>query len=139
MGGLVIKKVCSLISTRINSNSYADEALALASINSKFEDVKRSIAGVIFLGTPHDGTDLAGFATFIATVKQNDPSLVKSLMPEARELFEASRDFASGYSDLPVMCFFESAPTDYTKRFSRPLGRLLRIKVRIFSNSKLKR
>ena len=51
----------------------------LASNRPNYEDIKRSTAGIIFLGTPHGGTEIADYAAFIAKLKRNDPSLVESL------------------------------------------------------------
>ena len=79
----------------------------MASNRPDFEDIKRSTAGIVFLGTPHAGTDVAGYAAFIATLKRNDPSLVKSLKPIDKGLYDLSMDFAAGYKTLKVMCFYE--------------------------------
>ena len=85
----------------------------LASNRPNYEDIKRSTAGIIFLGTPHGGTEIAGYAAFIAKLKRNDPSLVESLKPSDKDLYELSLDFAVGYKDLRMMCFYEKLQNEY--------------------------
>ncbi len=71
--------------------------MVLASNRPDCEDIKRSTAGVLFLGTPHEGTDVAGYGSFIAKLKRNDPSLIQSLKPTDEDLYALSLDFAAGY------------------------------------------
>ncbi len=61
--------------------------MVLASNRPDCEDIKRSTAGVLFLGTPHEGTDVAGYGSFIAKLKRNDPSLIQSLKPTDEDLY----------------------------------------------------
>lgn len=96
MGGLVIQ-----------------QALVLANNRPDYEDIRISTAGVIFLGTPHTGTDIAGYAKFLAVVKWNDPTLLKQLEPNNQELYELSHDFAAGYKHLSITCFYEKMDQSY--------------------------
>ena len=96
MGGLVIQ-----------------QALVLANNRPDYEDIKISTAGVVFLGTPHAGIDIAGYAKFLAVVKGNDPTLLKQLEPNKQELYNLSHDFAAGYKHLSITCFYEKLNQAY--------------------------
>lgn len=96
MGGLVVK-----------------QALVLASNRSDCEDIRSSTTGVVFLGTPHQGTTIAQWASFLAMIKGNDSKLLEQLQPKAEMLFELSHDFASGYKQLSTVCFYEKLSKTY--------------------------
>ena len=96
MGGLVVK-----------------QALVLASNRSDCEDIGSSTTGVVFLGTPHEGTTIAQWASFLAMIKGNDSKLLEQLQPKAEMLFELSHDFASGYKQLSTVCFYEKLSNTY--------------------------
>lgn len=96
MGGLVIEQALVLVNSRPN-----------------YKDIKTSTAGFIALGTPHEGTPIAGYATFLATVKRNDPGLVKQLEPKEQELYNLSHDFAAEYKHLSITCFYEKLDDTY--------------------------
>ena len=96
MGGLVVK-----------------QALVLASNRSDCEDIRSSTTGIVFLGTPHEGTTIAQWASFLSMIKGNDNRLLEQLQPKAETLFELSHDFASGYKQLSTVCFYEKLSNTY--------------------------
>ncbi|KAM0798676.1 hypothetical protein BDR22DRAFT_891074 [Usnea florida] len=96
MGGLVVK-----------------QALVLASNRSDCEDIRSSTTGAVFLGTPHEGTTIAQWASFLAIVKGNDSKLLEQLQPKAEMLYDLSHDFASGYQHLKTVCFYEKVGNTY--------------------------
>lgn len=96
MGGLVVK-----------------QALVLASNRSECEDIRSSTTGVLFLGTPHEGTTIAQWASFLAMIKGNDSKLLEQLQPKEEMLNELSHDFASGYKHLRTVCFYEKLRNTY--------------------------
>jgi hypothetical protein len=79
------------------------------------KDIKLSTVGIIFLGTPHGGADIAEYAAYIAKLKGNDPSLVKSLNPTDKDLYALAVDFAAGCKSVPVMFFYEKVEKKYVK------------------------
>ena len=89
------------------------QALVLASNRPNFQNIKSSTAGVVFLGTPHGGTDIAGYAAFIAKLKSNDSTLVESLKSSDESLLALSHDFAFGYKHLSIICFYETMENRY--------------------------
>ena len=96
MGGLVI-----------------EQALVLANSRPTYRNTKTSTVGVITLGTPHEGTPIAGYTKFLAMVKRNDPGLVKQLAPKEKELYNLSHDFAAEYKHLSITCFYEKLDNAY--------------------------
>lgn len=102
----------------------------MASNRPDCDDIKLSTTGVIFLGTPHGGTDIAGYGAFIAKVKQNDSSLVESLKTSDQDLYNLAIDFAAGYSSLAQVCFYEKVGPDYVGRLASVVRRFARVVVR---------
>ena len=96
MGGLVVK-----------------QALVLASNRSDCEDIRSSTTGVVFLGTPHEGTTIAQWASFLAIIKGNDSKLLEQLQPKTEMLYDLSHDFASGYQHLKPVSFYEKLGHTY--------------------------
>lgn len=96
MGGLVIK-----------------QALVHASNRPDCEDIRISTAGVVFLGTPHEGTEVAGWGEYLAMIRGNDRNLMRQLEPKATELYDLSHDFACGYKHLGIVCFYEKLDNAY--------------------------
>jgi hypothetical protein len=101
----------------------------LASNRPEFEDIKRCTVSIVFLGTPHAGSHIADYGAFIATVKRNDPALLESLRPTDKGLYDLSMDFAAGYKNLNVMCFYEKVQKEYVNRARKLLGRLSSLTV----------
>jgi len=106
----------------------------LASNRPDRNDIKRSTVGIIFLGTPHGGTDIAGYGAYIAKLKGNDASLVESLKPTDKELYTLAIDFAAGCKSVPVMCFYEKVPKTYGSGIARILGRFAKLAVCMLSD-----
>ncbi len=102
MGGLVIK-----------------QALVLAKSRDDYEDIRISTAGVIFLGTPHEGVTIAEYAGYLAVVKRNDPSLLEQLVPKSEQLYHLAHDFAASYKYLSVTCFYEKLDNTYLEGYIR--------------------
>lgn len=90
MGGLVI-----------------EQALVLVNSRPDYKEIKTSTAGVVVLGTPHEGSSVAVYAKFLALLRGNDPSLLKQLEPKEDELYHITQDFAAEYKELGVICFYE--------------------------------
>jgi hypothetical protein len=73
-------------------------------------------AGVVFLGTPHRGSDKVGLAKLVSNVakvafRQPNNNLVHNL-DEDSDALERQRDsFTSISKDMPLVCLFEELPT----------------------------
>lgn len=60
LGGLVIK-----------------QALVLANHGENFKDIRLATSGIIFLGTPHEGSSAAEYGIWLARAIQNDTTLLR--------------------------------------------------------------
>jgi hypothetical protein len=89
------------------------KALVLANHGDKYKDIKLSTAGILFLGTPHSGSDSVTKGKWIATIAGNDTTLLESLKSGSTELFHIAHDFASASKDLITVCYYEKRKSTY--------------------------
>lgn len=94
---------------------------------SEWTDIACSIAGVVFLGTPHRGCAAASWGNLIATLGQwgigSQPSILRTLEAHSDALTDLLRDFSRWIWDenVPVVCCFENLPTNYGARIASPV------------------
>jgi len=104
LGGLVIK-----------------EAIILAARNAKhlrhqdLGDIYTAVVGVIFLGTPHRGSDLESLGQVVASIakasfRRPNTQLLGSLSSNSHILEKQRDDFVTVSKDLQVVCFYEEQP-----------------------------
>ncbi|KAK8016862.1 hypothetical protein PG993_015051 [Apiospora rasikravindrae] len=102
------------IRNRLRSHAWVNEP-HIAAIN-------KSTLGVVFLGTPHQGADIAAYAKHLARtvglVKQTNDTILKNLQRDSKELTTIQEAFDIhirsrlqwGLSPLELKCFFEENP-----------------------------
>ena len=78
-----------------------------------FNDLRLSIAGIIFLGAPLQGSDIAIFGKWLGRLVGLDTALLESLQKNCTNLHALSRDFWGSYSDYDLVCFYEKIGSDY--------------------------
>ncbi|MCJ1466426.1 hypothetical protein MMC07_005045 [Pseudocyphellaria aurata] len=83
-------------------------ALVLANHGKDFNDIRLSTAGIIFLGTPHHGSDAAVYGLWLAQAVGHDKTLLESLRKNSPALYEIARDFETSYRDTDIVCFYEN-------------------------------
>jgi hypothetical protein len=101
LGGLVIKE--ALIRSSEYLNSYQDAKLAAIYSNTK---------GVVFIGTPHRGSDKTVLAEIVANVvkiglKRPNDKLLKTIATESQLLERQGKSFASISYGMPIACVSE--------------------------------
>ncbi|MCJ1242271.1 hypothetical protein MMC14_010278, partial [Varicellaria rhodocarpa] len=96
LGGLVIK-----------------QALVLANHGDDFKDIRLSTAGIIFLGTPHQGSNAAVYGMWLAQAARYDKTLLESLKKSSAVLHDIARDFETSYRSVDVVCFYENKEASY--------------------------
>ncbi|MCJ1239064.1 hypothetical protein MMC14_007057 [Varicellaria rhodocarpa] len=96
LGGLVIK-----------------QALILANHGDDFKDIRLSTAGIIFLGTPHQGSNTTVYDVWLAQAARHDKTLLKSLKKSSPALHDVARDFETSYRSVDVVCFYENKEASY--------------------------
>ena len=66
-----------------------------------------ALAGIIFLGTPHQGSSAAEYGIWFAQVLGKDTTLLETLKKNSPTLLEVARDFEASYSNVDIVCFYE--------------------------------
>ena len=87
-----------------------------------YPSVIRSVAGVIFLGTPHRGSKSQSKASLLASIAASvalgeHSSLLKVLDKESEILADLLHDFTRTVNTvaIPLFCFFEQHKSDIAK------------------------
>lgn len=85
----------------------------------RYKDIVDSTAGVIFLGTPHRGSNFANWGSlctgFLSNVKEMNEAIINLLRPESEVLFQLRDSFIKlvirraeeKSNKLRVHCYFE--------------------------------
>ncbi len=66
-----------------------------------------AIVGILFLGTPHQGSSAAEYGKWLARALGNDTSLLETLKRNSPTLLEVAQDFEASYNEVDVVCFYE--------------------------------
>lgn len=112
LGGLVIKQV-SVNLARISFVLSSVQALVVADHGDTFKNIRLSTTGIIFLGTPHQGSDAAVYGVWLAQVARRDKTLLESLRKNDTFLYDIARDFEESYHNVDIVCFYENEHASY--------------------------
>lgn len=94
----------------------AKKAILLHQSSEEGKAIRNSIVGIMFMGTPHCGSDLASFgsafANIASAVVDMPKLLLKTLSKNSAALYDISREFATVVSDLKLklISFYELNP-----------------------------
>ena len=66
-----------------------------------------SIAGILFLETPHQGSSAAEYGMWLARALGKDTTLLQTLKKNSPTLLEVAQDFDASYSNVDIVCFYE--------------------------------
>jgi triacylglycerol esterase/lipase EstA (alpha/beta hydrolase family) len=105
LGGLVLK-----------------QALIEAKINPRFVSISSNTVGIIFLGTPHRGSDVANLGTVVATIVSSampgirifNRDVLRDLKSNNHTLFGISSQFSNICSTMTIHSFHETMPLGTT-------------------------
>ena len=89
------------------------QALVLADHGNTFSDIRQSTAGILFLGTPHQGSDSAVYGVWLAQAAGHDTTLLESLERNSSVLHEMARDFEASHGGTDMVCFYEDKTASY--------------------------
>ncbi|KAF1937380.1 hypothetical protein EJ02DRAFT_385756, partial [Clathrospora elynae] len=95
------------------------QALAIAVHGSSYTDLRLSVSGIIFLGTPFQGSGEAAYAQWLAMLirlqekKGNKYTLLKTLQKDSAGLHALSIDFWRSYGEYDMTCFYEKRKAHY--------------------------
>ena len=112
LGGLIIKQV-GVFLARIPPVLSSPQALVLADHGNTFRDIRLSTAGIIFLGTPHQGSEAAVYAKWLTQAIRHDKTLLESLRDNSPALHDIARDFETSYGSTDIVCFYEDKDASY--------------------------
>ena len=100
-----------------------------------FQYLALSTVGIIFLGTPHRGTQAARWGEFVARIGKRlglgaETSILRDLQADSENLSDLLYDFTlwANRARLSLVCYFEQYATDYGKRFGMSWTELVRHK-----------
>lgn len=85
----------------------------MANHGHEFRDIRLSTAGIIFLGTPHQGSEAAVYGAWLTQAAGHDKTLLESLKRNSPALYNIARDFDAGYSHIDIVCFYEDKDASY--------------------------
>ena len=85
----------------------------LAVHGNTFRDIWLSTAGIIFLGTPHQGSEAALYGAWLAKAVRHDKTLLESLRRNSSALHDIARDFEASYGTSDIVCFYEDKDASY--------------------------
>jgi hypothetical protein len=86
-------------------------------LEKDYGDIKQSVKGVIFMGTPHLGAGIASASRFlrdianVITVRGIRRDLLKALEPKSQELTDISRRFVHRTLSLQILSMYEQNRT----------------------------
>ncbi|KAH6950863.1 ankyrin repeat protein [Fusarium avenaceum] len=88
----------------------------------RYHSLQRLIFGVIFLGTPHRGSDLASWGSMLSSVLKmgtlgtsTNTQLLKDLETNSRDLDRISKSFIARSKGLKIYSFYETEKLDMMK------------------------
>lgn len=84
-----------------------------AALQPDFADLRLSVAGIIFLGGPFQGSDAAIFGQWLAQLSGLESNLLKMLQKGSQDLFALSADFYGSHRNLDLVCFCEKEKAEY--------------------------
>jgi protein SERAC1 len=79
--------------------------------NPEYSSLHKSIAAVVFLGTPHQGADLAGMLNLVLLASFSSRRFVKQLGPNSDAIAAINDAFVHRVEPLKLISFFETENT----------------------------
>ena len=100
----------------------------------EFTELRLSVAGVVFLGAPFQGSDVASVGTRLAQISGLDSTILKMLEKDSPNLYALSRDFWGSHSNWDLVCFYERSKAEYgpIKKRVRLYAILYRLLIDLF-------
>ncbi|KAF2457805.1 hypothetical protein BDY21DRAFT_342816 [Lineolata rhizophorae] len=110
------------------------EQLIVHTLHREIGYIRKATAGIVFLGTPHRGTDVQSWGELMAVMGQkmglgSHNEILKELRADSENLKDMSSAFSRwvNRASVPIVCGVELYETDYGKR----LGGILPMKAMV--------
>lgn len=110
----MVKKVCEYMSIGVTNAHRNFYAYILGQNDPHYKDIIQSTCSIIFLATPHRGTNLAEVLNRIlrASIFSHSPKqYITELQRNSPTLQDINDQFRNISSDLQIVSFFETKPT----------------------------
>jgi hypothetical protein len=116
MGGLVVKQVCK--SSSPSTLSKPEQAYVFARQDPSCAELAKRMEAMVFLATPHRGSDLAGTLNSIlrASVAHHSRAYISNIERQSEMLAMLNDTFRHYAPDLTLYSFYESQPTNLRVR-----------------------
>lgn len=91
-------------------------------IESRYKSIHELTVGIIFMGTPHQGTDIPEFANILTNVAQkllhkpNPKATIDALKANCTFLQQLSKDFRNQMSNYTIVSCYEQKPMKRSPR-----------------------
>lgn len=79
----------------------------MANHGESFKEIRMATAGILFLGTPHQGSSAVEYGVWLARAFKNDTRLLETLKKNSPTLLEIARDFEASYNNANIVCFYQ--------------------------------
>ena len=91
------------------------QALFQARIESQYQSINENTIGIVFLGTPHRGSEKASYGKIlanVATVVMNKPKprLISALQSNSDSLAQLTSNFKHQLPSYQIVSFYEMKP-----------------------------
>jgi pimeloyl-ACP methyl ester carboxylesterase len=94
----------------------AEQAYILTLTRPDLQDLRHSIRGIIFMGTPHYGSSLARWGSLLSrltnVIRRSNGDIIRDLAPQAEALQAVEEEFMTAITNNPnsvqLHCFYEA-------------------------------
>ncbi|KAL4901337.1 hypothetical protein BDW74DRAFT_181909 [Aspergillus multicolor] len=113
MGGLIVKEVKDHTPFLADILSYHDQAYMQGQNDPQYENIGKAISAILFLATPHRGSNLADILHRVleATWLTNSKFYVSELSSDSFTLQKLNEQFRHIAPRLNIVSFYETQPT----------------------------
>ncbi|KAJ5950462.1 uncharacterized protein N7479_008875 [Penicillium vulpinum] len=107
-----MRTICSKLLTELVDFRSTQEAL-LIGCSEEEEQVQKSVYAMLFLGTPHNGSSLAGMGKLVANILsacsplRPPRTLIGTLQKDSEVLLEITQDFIKRRKQVHIVSFYE--------------------------------
>ena len=120
LGGIVVKSVNDMFQ---HASLFADQSQAIIyahNHSSHYKTLLDQVRGIVFIGTPHRGSDVAYWAGFLARAlhalqfsTSTNNSLLPTLERNSKQLSDVSQQFIERGTGLQIRTFYEKEKLPY--------------------------